>query len=88
MALPADSIRDKIRRGELKEFSFVLPLEIGIKADYLCRHLQCSYEELFDKLIMEEWTRQGEPVTGVAKKKSACATILKRPASKRARSRC
>jgi len=34
--------REKIKRGELKRFQFALPLEIGIKVDYLCDALQCN----------------------------------------------
>jgi hypothetical protein len=54
--------RDKISRGELKRFQFALPLETGIKVDYLCDALQCNRTELFSRLILEEWERQGEPV--------------------------
>ena len=32
----------KIRRGELKRFQFALPLEAGIKVEYLCDALQCN----------------------------------------------
>ena len=53
--------RDRIRRGELKRFQVTLPLEVGIKADYLCAALQCNKTELLSRLIMEEWRRQGEP---------------------------
>ena len=56
--------REKIRRGEIKRFQFSLPLETGIKVDYLCESLQCNKTELFARLILEEWGRQGEPVTG------------------------
>jgi hypothetical protein len=55
--------REKIRRGEIKRFQFALPLDVGIKADYLCDALQCNKTELFSRLILEEWKRQGEPVT-------------------------
>ncbi len=55
--------RNKISRGELKRFQFSLPLDVGIKADYLCEALQCNKTELFARLLMEEWQRQGEPVT-------------------------
>jgi hypothetical protein len=55
--------REKICRGEIKRFQFALPLETGIKADYLCDALQCNKTGLFAKLILEEWKRQGEPVT-------------------------
>ncbi len=54
--------REKISRGEIKRFQFSLPLETGIKADYLCESLQCNKTELFARLILEEWKRQGEPV--------------------------
>ena len=54
--------REKIKCGELKRFQFALPLEIGIKVDYLCDALQCNRTELFSRLILEEWKRQGEPV--------------------------
>ncbi len=54
--------REKISRGEIKRFQFSLPLETGIKADYLCESLQCNKTELFARLILEEWRRQGEPV--------------------------
>ena len=54
--------REKIRRGELKRFQFALPLETGIKVDYLCVALQGNKTELFARLILEEWKRQGEPV--------------------------
>ncbi len=54
--------REKIARGEIKRFQFFLPLETGIKADYLCESLQCNKTELFARLIMEEWKRHGEPV--------------------------
>lgn len=53
--------RQQIQRGERKRFQFMLPLEIGIKADYLCRALQCNQTELFAKLIRAEWERQGCP---------------------------
>ena len=56
--------REKIRRGELKRFQFALPLETGIKVDYLCDALQCNRTELFARLILEEWKRQGEPLRG------------------------
>jgi len=52
----------KIRRGELKRFQFALPLETGIKVDYLCTALGCNRTELFSRLILAEWERQGEPV--------------------------
>ena len=55
--------REKIKRGELKRFQFSLPLETGIKADYLCDALECSKTELFASLILAEWKRQGEPVS-------------------------
>lgn len=55
--------RDKISRGELKRFQFALPLETGIKVDYLCESLQCNRTELFSRLILEEWKRQGKPVS-------------------------
>ena len=54
--------REKIKRGEIKRFQFALPLEIAIKADYLCEALQCNRTELFARLILAEWKRQGEPV--------------------------
>jgi hypothetical protein len=54
--------REKIKCGELKRFQFALPLEIGIKVDYLCDALQCNRTELFSRLILEEWERQGEPL--------------------------
>ena len=54
--------RNRISRGELKRFQFALPLESGIKVDYLCASLHCNKTELFSKLILEEWHRQGEPV--------------------------
>ena len=54
--------RNKISRGELKRFQFALPLETGIKVDYLCESLQCNKTELFARLVMEEWVRQGEPL--------------------------
>ena len=56
--------REKIRRGELKRFQFALPLETGIKVDYLCEALHCNKAELFSRLILEEWKRQGEPLRG------------------------
>jgi hypothetical protein len=55
--------REKISRGELKRFQFALPLETGIKADYLCDALQCNKTELFARLILKEWVRLGEPVS-------------------------
>ncbi len=57
------SERDRIRRGELKRLEVVLPLEVGIKVDYLCRALQCTQTELFHRLLIEEWRRQGEPIS-------------------------
>jgi hypothetical protein len=56
--------RDKITRGQLKRFQFAVPLETGVKVDYLCESLQCNKTELFAWLIMGEWKRQGELVTG------------------------
>jgi hypothetical protein len=56
--------REKIKRGELKRFQFALPLEIGIKVDYLCEALHCNKAELLSRLILEEWERQGEPLRG------------------------
>jgi hypothetical protein len=56
--------REKIRRGEIKRFQFTLPLEAGIRVRYLCEALGCNKTELFNRLIMEEWKRQGEPVAG------------------------
>jgi hypothetical protein len=55
--------REKIKRGELKRFQFALPLETGIKVDYLCDALQCNRTELFSRLILAEWKRQGKPVS-------------------------
>ena len=55
--------REKIRRCEIKRFQFALPLETGIKVDYLCGALQCNKTELFGRLILAEWKRQGEPVS-------------------------
>ena len=55
--------REKIKRGELKRFQFALPLETGIKVDYLCDALQCNKTELFARLILAEWKQQGEPVS-------------------------
>ena len=54
--------RNKISRGELKRFQFALPLETGIKVEYLCAALQCNKTELFARLVMEEWERQGKPL--------------------------
>ena len=54
--------RNKISRGELKRFQVTLPLETASKVDYLCEALRCNKTELFSRLILEEWTRQGEPV--------------------------
>ena len=54
--------REKISRGEIKRFQFALPLETGIKVDYLCAALQCNKTELFSLLILEEWERQDQPV--------------------------
>jgi hypothetical protein len=53
----------RIREVGLKRFEIVLPLEVGIKADYLGRALQCTQAELFSRLLIEEWHRQGEPVS-------------------------
>ena len=55
--------REKIKRGEIKRFQFALPLETGIKVDYLCAALGCNRTELFSRLILEEWKREGEPVS-------------------------
>ena len=55
--------RERIRRGELRRFQFALPLETSIKVDYLCDALQCNGTELFSRLILAEWKRQGEPVS-------------------------
>ena len=55
--------RNKISRGELRRFQFALPLETGVKVDYLSEALQCNKTELFNRLILEEWKRQGEPVS-------------------------
>jgi hypothetical protein len=55
--------REKIKRGEIKRFQFALPLDTGIKAEYLCGALQCNKTELFARLILAEWKRQGEPVS-------------------------
>jgi hypothetical protein len=54
--------REQIQTGERKRFQFTLPLEIGIKADYLCQALGCNKTELFAKLIMDEWALQGSPI--------------------------
>ncbi len=54
--------RNKIRRGETKRLQIALPLEVGIKVDYLCDSLQCNKTELIGRLIMEEWERQGRPI--------------------------
>lgn len=54
--------REQIKIGERKRFQFSLPLEVGIKADYLCGALGCNKTELFAKLIRKEWKRQGCPV--------------------------
>ena len=61
---PTAGISGIIKGGELKRFQFALPLETGIKVDYLCEALQCNRTELFSRLILEEWKRQGEPVRG------------------------
>ena len=55
--------RARIKTGERKRFQFSLPLETGIKADYLCKALQCNRTELFARLLMDEWQRQGEPMS-------------------------
>ena len=54
--------RHQIQTGERKRFQFTLPLEVGIMVKYLCAALQCNQTELFAKLIMEEWARQGSPM--------------------------
>ena len=54
--------RQRAYREKIKRFQFALPLETGIKADYLCDALQCNKTELFARLILAEWRRQGEPV--------------------------
>jgi len=59
--------RNKISRGELKRFQFSLPLDVGVKVDYLCESLQCNKTKLFARLIMEEWKRQGEPLATAGK---------------------
>lgn len=51
----------QIKSGERKRFQFTLPLDVGIKADYLCAALQCNKTELFSRLLLEE--RQGCPTT-------------------------
>ena len=61
---PTAGISGKTKRGELKRFQFALPLETGIEVDYLCDALQCNRTELFSRLILEEWKRQGEPLRG------------------------
>jgi hypothetical protein len=55
--------REKISRGELKRFQFALPLETGIKVEYLCEALHCNRTELFSRMILAEWKQQGEPVS-------------------------
>lgn len=56
--------RDKIRRGELKRIQMVLSLDVGIKIDYLTESLGCNKVDLFTRLILEEWDRQGQPIPG------------------------
>ncbi len=57
--------RDKIRTGELKRVQMVLPLDVGIKIDYLTEALGCNKVDLFSRLILEEWNRQGQPIPGI-----------------------
>ena len=58
--------RQKVRTGETKRLQIVLPLETGIKVDYLCDALGCNKTDLIGRLIAEEWERQGQPVPGDA----------------------
>jgi hypothetical protein len=39
----------QIKSGERKRFQFTLPLDVGIKADYLCAALQCNKTELYSE---------------------------------------
>ena len=63
VSLACSTYCEKIKRGELKRFQFTLPLETGIKVNYLCVVLQCNRTELFSRLILSEWKRQGKPVS-------------------------
>ncbi len=56
--------RDKIRKGELVRVQLVLPHETAIKIDYLAEAEGCNKVDLFSRLIMEEWQRQGKPIPG------------------------
>ena len=66
--------RKRIRQGELKRFQFSVPLEIGIKADYLTEALGCTKVELFTRLLLEEWERQGQPIPQEAEAKKTKRT--------------
>jgi len=55
--------RQKIRTGKTKRLQVVLPLQVGMKVDYLCDSLHCNKTESIGRLIMEEWERQGRPVS-------------------------
>ncbi len=56
------SYQERLRIGELRRVPLVLPIEVYTKIRYLTETAGCSREELFSRLLIEEWHRQGEPI--------------------------
>ncbi len=54
--------REQQKVGQLKRFQIVMPLETAKKVDYLADALQCNKTDLFARLVMDEWERQGQPL--------------------------
>ncbi len=54
--------REQQKVGKLKRFQIVMPLETAKKVDYLADALQCNKTDLFARLVIEEWERQGQPL--------------------------
>ncbi len=54
--------REQQKVGKLKRFQIVMPLETAKKVDYLTDALQCNKTDLFARLVMDEWERQGQPL--------------------------
>lgn len=61
--------RSRIQRGELQKVHVVLPGEVGAKLNYLTAALNCSKAELLGRIILEEWIRQGQPISKRVKRR-------------------
>jgi len=56
------SYQERLRIGELRRVSLVLPIEVYCKLKYITQTEGSDRTELLTRLIIEEWHRQGEPI--------------------------